>query len=99
MTHTKPLPNTAHQSGPLLSPREEAERFAVAAARFRERMIQDPAVAEQLLRDIGYYEMMEQQRQEEQEDATSAANGTHSNGVSNGDRNSTAGQSPENSQR
>ena len=84
MTHTKPLPNTAHQSGPLLSPREEAERFAIAAARFRERMIQDPAVAEQLLRDIGYYEMMEQQHLEEQEEATAMANGAHSNGASNG---------------
>ena len=85
MTQTKLLPNTAHKSGPLLSPREEAERFAVAAARFRERMIQDPAVAEKLLRDIGYYEMMEQQRLEEQEEAQNAVNGTHSNGASNGD--------------
>ena len=83
MIQTKPL--TSGKDGPLLSPSEEADRFTVAAAHFRERMIQDPAVAEKLLRDIGYYEMMEQQRLEEQEEAAATANGAHSNGVSNGD--------------
>ena len=85
MTQTKSLPNTAYQTGPLLSAREEAERFAVAAARFRERAQKDPAYAEQMLRNIGYYEMMEQQRQEEREESQLNANGSHSNGSESSD--------------
>ncbi len=85
MTQNKSLPNTAYQSGPLLSPREEAERFALAAERFRERAQKDPAYAEQMLRNIGYYEMMEQQRREEQEEAQANINGSHSNGSESSD--------------
>lgn len=67
MTQTKSL--HSGNEGPLLSPREEAERFAVAAARSRERAQQDPAYAEQVLRNIGYYEMMEQHQEDLQNDA------------------------------
>ena len=97
MTQTKP--STSANDGPLLSPREEAERFAIAAERFRERMLQDPAVAEKLLRDIGYYEMMEQQRLEEQEEAAATVNSAHSNGASSGDKNPATQESSETSLR
>ena len=79
MIKTKSLPNTAYQSGPLLSPREEAERFAVAAQSLLERARQDPEYARQILQDIGYYEMMEQNRESDV-----PANGVHENGSSNG---------------
>ena len=72
MTETKSL--NSGIEGSLLSPQEEAERFEVAAARFRERALRDPAYAEQVLKNIGYYEMMEER---------TPANGSHSNG-SNG---------------
>ena len=79
MTETKSLPNTAHKSGPLLSPREEAERFAVAAQSLLERARQDPEYARQILQDIGYYDMMEQSGESD-----TPANGVHENGSSNG---------------
>ena len=79
MTKTKPLPNTAYQSGPLLSPREEAERFAVAAQSLLERARQDPEYARQILQDIGYYDMMEQNGESD-----IPVNGVHENGSSNG---------------
>lgn len=81
MTHTKPLPNTAYQSGPLLSPREEAERFAIAAQTVLKRARQDPEYARQILSDIGYYEMMDQDK--DNNDASST-NGDHTNGANNG---------------
>ena len=97
MTQSKSF--TSGNDGPLLSPREEAERFAVAAERFLERARQNPEIATQMLRDIGYFEMMEQQRLEEQEDAEMAANGTHSNSLENGVITSHSVESSENSQR
>lgn len=69
----KSLPNTAHKSGPLLSSREEAVRFAEATDRFLERAQQDPRVAEKFLRDIGYYEIMEAQEAEAKEVASQEA--------------------------
>ena len=85
MTKTKSLPNTAYQSGPLLSPREEAERFAVAAQSLLERARQDPEYARQILQDIGYYDMMEQNGE-----ADASSNGGHENGSSNGVDSATA---------
>ena len=79
MPQTKPLPNTAYQSGPLLSPREEADRFAAAAQGLLERARQDPEYARQILQDIGYYEMLEQNGESD-----SPANGVHENGSSSG---------------
>ncbi len=76
MTQTKSLPNTAYQSGPLLSPREEAERFAVAAQTVLERARQDPEYARQILSDIGYYEMMNQDK-----DDAPSPNCDHNNGA------------------
>ena len=96
MTQSKSF--TSGNDGPLLSPREEAERFAVAAERFLERARQNPEIATQMLRDIGYFEMMEQQRLEEQE-AEMAANGTHSNSLENGVIASHSVESSESSQR
>lgn len=79
MTETKSL--HSGNAGSLLSPREEAERFAVAAERFLERANQNPEVATQMLRKIGYFEMMEQQHKEE---AQTATNGVHPNGSTKG---------------
>lgn len=73
MTLPKSLPNTAHKSGPLLSSREEAVRFAEATDRLLERAQQDPRVAEKFLRDIGYYEIMDAQQAEAQEMASHEA--------------------------
>ena len=56
MTEQKPAYDP--QDGPLLSPREEAERSAQAGKRMMERARQDPAYAHQLLEEIGYFEMM-----------------------------------------
>ena len=57
----------------MLSPQEEAERFEVAAARFRERALRDPLM-QSSLEEHCYYEMMEEH---------TSTNGSHSNG-SNG---------------
>lgn len=65
MAASKSLSLTTHQSGALLSPREEAARFEQASERLLERARQDPRVAEKFLRAIGYYEMMEDQDKEE----------------------------------
>lgn len=46
------------KDGPLLSPREEAERYKEASQRFRERVRNDPAYAREVLEEIGYFEMM-----------------------------------------
>ncbi len=54
----KPLHSHDPKDGPLLSPREEAERSAEAGKRTLERARNDPAFARQLLVDIGYFEMM-----------------------------------------
>ena len=56
MTEQKPAYDP--QDGPLLSPREEAERFAEASKRLRARVRHDPAYARELLEEIGYFEMM-----------------------------------------
>ena len=96
---TQPKPFTSGNDGPLLSPREEAERFAIAAERFLERARQNPEVATQMLRDIGYFEMMEQQRLEEQEEAEMGGNGTHAGGLENGVIASHSVETGENSQR
>ena len=53
------------KDGPLLSPREEAERSAEAGKRMMERARKDPAFARQLLVDIGYFEMMADEEPED----------------------------------
>ena len=64
------------KDGPLLSPREEAERFAQTSERTMERARQDPAFARQLLEEIGYFEMMA-----DEEPQNEATNGVVSNGA------------------
>jgi len=63
------------KDGPLLSPREEAERYAEASKRLRERVRNDPAYARELLEEIGYFEMMADEQADEQ------ANGAEANGT------------------
>lgn len=69
------MENTTHST---LSKREEVERFKAAADRLARRAEKDPSFAEQLLRDLGYYEMMEQQRAEEAEEARNGIGGSAS---------------------
>lgn len=64
MPMPKTLPNDAYKSGPLLSGAEEAARFSVAVDRLIEQFHQDPQRAAQFLQDIGYHELMEEQRAE-----------------------------------
>ena len=63
------------KDGPLLSPREELERYREASKLLRERLRQDPAYARELLEEIGYFEMMA-----DEEPQNEATNGVSAHG-------------------
>lgn len=52
------------KDGPLLSPYEEMLRSKEAGKRTMERARRDPAFARQLLVDIGYFDMMADEKTE-----------------------------------
>ena len=62
--------------------REELERLFDYTQKLREEMRRDPEVARALLRRIGYYEMMEDERAEQEALSNGAqANGAQANGA------------------
>lgn len=60
--------------------REELERFFAYTEKFREDVKRDPALARQTLERIGYFEMMEDERREKEEQNGTSSNGAHANG-------------------
>ncbi len=71
--------------------REELERLFDYTQKLREEMRRDPEVARALLRRIGYYEMMEDERAEQEALRDGAqANGHSSNGSSSDGEHSAA---------